>query len=314
MSTQKSIDPEVHAILAEVVADSSSTFFGRPQIRIPQRNDSPLSARDATLSRAERKLISVYRQELAHLLLEVVQRRIVNGMTEQRMLLRYAEPGWVLENHSTPSNWMQRAGSFLKTPFEDQFLRDPSNRLALAIWGVDSPLVSTCSLARTSLRLVPRDTTQIYLGLALFQEGQPQGAIAALEQVLAGNPSPFTRSLALQNLGMVMGRSQNTRGGMLANRESALVSNGRGDPAMNWFADALFAADADQAELAASVIADRLSTNHPSIDEFLNLQRFSLAGLVDRNDSTDTFRSTFHEIENRASEPARRIGNALLGV
>ena len=315
MSTPMTLDPEVHAILNEVVSDPGSSFLRRTPFRTPCRTQAPVTHRDSTLTRAERKLVTVYRHELHYLLLLKVQDLVLDWNARDGKLLRYWSNDWELRSHSASNDYSSRVtrnlGITSTTPVE---------RCARKLLATDLHATSALSstqaihMASTALRLVPSDTARIYLGLVLFQANQPQSAQSVLRQVLEGDSNPLTRSQALQNIGMIRGAMKDTAGSMVANREAAYAADNRGDPAMSWYADALFSGDADQALLAAAVIADRLPTDHPSIEAFLGLNRFSRAGRIKRNDSAETMKRTFREVEHQVQEQAWRIGHALLSI
>jgi len=121
------------------------------------------------------------------------------------------------------------------------------------------------------LRLVPRDETRVYLGLALCQEGDAASEMYLLRQVIDGRPSAVVRSISLQNTGylaFVQGRLEDA---LVAFDEATCAMEGAGVSAANHFAVAFRLGRRDLAKEAA----ERLESidDEKAVDAFLSWSR-----------------------------------------
>jgi hypothetical protein len=84
-------DPEVRILLGEAVADPQSYLFRIPTERISVwmgGREEGVSSQSSGLTKRERHLVEVWREEAAELLLEACRRRVLRLQLADQFLLR----------------------------------------------------------------------------------------------------------------------------------------------------------------------------------------------------------------------------------
>ncbi len=262
-------DPEIQALLEEIVADPDSTLLRVPQTRLSRwigKREPPLSAGESLLTRAERHLVQEYRESVALMLYRACQRRILGQPSWKRMIHRSVllDGDICIQDERT---WRVEVSRELETmnrvPGVDagfQLLERcvPENRH-------DHP--SASELAAASLRLVPRDETRIWLALALHEDEHDQSAFRALDSVLGHQPSRLNRALALENRGFVCMEQGNLGVALQWYRAAALGTDESAVPALAWLNISFQLADEGAVLEAASSAGELVCPDHASVLE-----------------------------------------------
>lgn len=193
------LDPEVVHLLAEVVADPRSCLNRAPRKPVAQwvvRREGPVSASEPFMSRAERHLIRVHREEVAHLLYQECQRAVLRGSIGPHLVQRISPECRVC----LPSKdlWSRRARRLRNTALFE------TNREVFSLQSNNRPLKTETALqfASASLRLVPRDSTRIWLGLAMLQLSWAHSALQVFGDVLKNSTVQLYRALAHLDSGL----------------------------------------------------------------------------------------------------------------
>ncbi len=308
MSSQKTIDPEVQAILEEVGRDPACKLLRVPKLVVSPVSQAPVRDRDSTLTRVERRLVKVHRNDVAQLLLDEAARRITEVEAREGRLLRYVNASTI----SAPVDadvWRKRVSSRLRkmTGVEDEVVPEA---LLKACVGIDQAGdVSPVQLATASLRLVPRATTSICLGIALDQEGRVEHGYSTLIETIDRLPSELMLSYAWQGIACIEFEKGNLEGERLALNRASMTAELRGDPAMAWFSACLKSGDRKDVLVAASRIEDCIPVGHPSVDEYIHMR--TRRDEANRWKPTKAFHRNFLSIADRLPEQAWRIGHAL---
>jgi tetratricopeptide (TPR) repeat protein len=181
------MDQELRQLFEEIASDPTSTLGRIPTGKIEEWAGDPkglLSPRGDYLSKAEKHLMTAYREEAAKVL---VQASV--DATKKKSLLIYT-PEYIPRREALEHS----AARLAKTPELGDFVT--------ILQAVGTARASR--LAAASLALVPRDSTRICLAVALRHEGHEQTGLGILNRILASRPSHLDASMALENKGAVL--------------------------------------------------------------------------------------------------------------
>ncbi|MEW5749050.1 MAG: hypothetical protein AB1793_09770, partial [Candidatus Thermoplasmatota archaeon] len=145
-----------------------------------------VSSRQAALTAAERHLLDVHREEVAWLLYKACQRAVAEERSSRIHVHRSIARSMSLRLlDATDIGTRLRAAIALERDLG-------STRNTERLWlGLSAdpllPKASPQALAILSLRLVPRDSTRIWLAVAAIHDAEPAKAVEILGRVVAGN-------------------------------------------------------------------------------------------------------------------------------
>jgi len=197
------LQPEVEEILREVAKRPGSALLRVPRkdvARTVLERDTVVHARSAGLSAAERHLVQVYREEVAFALRQAAYVRLTTGESTHGFV---ADRAFAPLRAAIPSVGTVRAfaSNVLASSRESGSDEDVMNLLE----GCVSPNVgewpASGQLAGSAHRLVPANSSRIYMSLDLRGSGQFRAALLALEGVLAGGSSKHHLAVAWTNAG-----------------------------------------------------------------------------------------------------------------
>ena len=191
------LDPEVALLLKEVVEDPRSCLNRTPReplARWVERREGAVSASEPFMSRAERHLVRVHREEIAHLLCLECQRTVLDG-PYNRQLNRKLNSEYELVVPETDV-WSTQAAQYERSAFAA--LGDAAELLRTS---KRETTVTGSQLAFASLRLVPRDGTRNWLGEALVQESAGYSALQVFGNILDNTSDELDRVLSHLNSG-----------------------------------------------------------------------------------------------------------------
>ncbi len=308
MSTSKTLDPEVQAILESVASDPRCELLRVPKLTVPSMQATAVSKREPFLKRAERRLLEVHRIDISQLLLDHVRSAVIAGERAEGRLLNYATAN-LRSEAPEPAAMIRRSRERLARKATLQECPDEVTLLERCVQSSPGKRPETSSLALAALRLVPRVDTKICLGIALGQEGRESEGLEVLYSVIDGEPSQMMLSYAWQNVALLRERLDPGRVALDAVRSAACTVEKRGDPAMRWFASALQLGDPAEALRASVYVEEALPPSHRSIEEFIQMRRE-----LDADcgwEGNGRLRTAFSSIETRLPEQTWRIGHDL---
>lgn len=253
----KVFDPEVEALLREIAADPNSSLLRvtRPQaVKGLFERTERVSPGMTGLSSAERHLVQVHRNEVAHLLREVCRWRMMNDPASKANFSPYN--GATETKHSSLKEFEDAARSLERNE------PDPDSHSALQLIKecIGEQGVHVSSIASASQRLEPHDASRIYIGLDLAFRGKPHSAIRVYKSVLDDCVEPAMRSSAWANAAVayeLLGMNEMMVG---CTSQSALASDNP-TSASEWLFGALLLEDKAGA-LAASHRIHDLTNGH----------------------------------------------------
>jgi tetratricopeptide (TPR) repeat protein len=263
--TKPAFDPEVQALLQEIVADPESTLLRVPEAPLSKwfaKREPPVTAGEAYLTRTERYLLQEYREEAALLLALACQSALLAKPIEETRIHRHITGGHTLE--PTDPAELRARGSRLVERSGGAGFRDPLQMLL----GEKAP----SDLAAASLRIVPRDETRIWLALALNDEGQPRSALRVLTDVLAHRPTRMNELYARENCGFVLQGQGSFESAVEWYESAADMAEAGFIASLWWFLSSLQAGARSSAQDSAERIDRRssgLEADAPIVREFL---------------------------------------------
>ena len=304
MKLPSEMDPAIRELLEEIAADPSSALFRVPTGPVKLQREDVARSPSTLWSRAERHLLDVHRAEVAHLLFDACQLRLLADATASAHLCTRLRKG--LDNQGPDQALFgRRLLDETHCPEFDPTLAD-CNLLAQCMGGGPSP--SAVDLASASLRLVPCDAARISLGSALhFERNDLPSKQYLLSQVLVARSAPLLRCSAWQNLGLtqvVQGRWEDALESFAA---ACSTIEGAGLSAANWFWVALRLGHSEIAIEAARLL--EAIDDPPSVDAFLAWYRRTQAPAAD--DRPPATRVRVPQWIESLPNHARRIAHAV---
>lgn len=289
-----SFAPEVVALLDDIALRSDSSLLRLPKERLLRWVGQPeemLSPHGVHLSKAERHLISAYREEAAYLL---------HASCVERLIARPQSGVFLESSRRHDMGQVQARVSQLGA-------RAPT--LGIEWWLFESPVeASPLQLASAALALVPSDLARIALGVACYTEGHVRAAMRMFETVLAGRPSSIMRSVAYDNQGGVQCAQRDYERALVSYSEACRAEDGRWKSVVSRMIVALQLGAGSEALQAARELG-HLKVSPESFDELLAFLRFNLA--AKSWTLTRQARETIMGLGDNLSEEARRVCNAI---
>jgi tetratricopeptide (TPR) repeat protein len=197
------LQPEVEEILREVAKRPGSALLRVPRkdvARTVLERDTVVHARTAGLSAAERHLVQVYREEVAFALRQAAYALLTIGESTRGFV---ADRAITPLRAGVPSTGTVRAAASdaLSSSRESRSDEDMLPLLECCVSPHVGDWPTSGQLAGAAHRLVPENSSRIYIGLALRGAGQRRAALMALEGVLAGGGPRHHLAVAWTNAG-----------------------------------------------------------------------------------------------------------------
>ncbi len=208
--------PEVLELVREIAARPDSVLLRVPrgaEMRTLREDRAVVSPTSTNLSRAERHLVAVYREEVAYVLRCAAWRAITTSEWGER----YVNLGYV---HGTsiavPSARSVSQGAATQLSGTNPAQLDDTTLWALEhLAGLGTPFDATARvLSAIAHRLVPSATCRIYAAMALKMQGRVEAARLMYVDAWRIAPSPEIAAAALQNYGeseLALGRIERAR-------------------------------------------------------------------------------------------------------
>lgn len=231
-------DPEVVALLREIVEDPNSTLTRIPTERlerwIPRAEDMILPS-GSYLTKAEKHLAQAYREEAAWVLLHACMER----MTSKSFL--------IFATSSIEPNLLRRNARYMGIHFG---LEIP----LLGRLDETAPEPLPTQLASTALMLVPSDAARIVLACAYHHEGAHSTALGLLNTILHQGSASIARSMAWESCGSVYSSQESYRQAYDCYDRACRMTPNRCNPHVWMFAMALQLGDHEATLRAANLL------------------------------------------------------------
>ncbi len=273
--TSSPFDPEVQALLEEIVADPSSTLLKVPEAPLSKwliAREPPVSPREPVLTRAERYLVQAHREYIARLLLERSVMELTRGSISETRVHRCLTANERLPL-PTDDAWRLKAEKELDSHTTIQDAAIGHDLLRRCVGGDRNPQPS--QLVAASLRLAPCDQTRVWLGVALHREGQNRSALRVLHDILGHRPSTLDEAWARADCGLVHFWQGEFASAADWYRSAAAVRTDKLRPvfAFGWMTSALQLGDASDVRTASIRIDENVNSSDPVLAEFITALR-----------------------------------------
>lgn len=308
MSDEHRIDPEVLALLHEVAEDPAARYFEGLRARGPVFADQLQATSVATidLTKAERQLVAVHREELAWILRMAARRENLENPNARDRFHRWKDDRRRVEIPSR-DRWEKETTRWLQSPL------GASDDLSAAITLVRAYMSRRLEermaerLARAAIEVAPSDTTRIQLGLSLILSGRTIEALATLSDLLRWRPRDGVSSLAWEVTGLAES-FKDKLATLAAYRESCRMHSYAPCALMAWLTWACLYGDEDEVLDAAGAVdaAPEESVN----DYVLLIQR-----QLERGEWSPTPRAArmARDLQGRIGQLAHRVLDVQIG-
>jgi hypothetical protein len=263
------LDPEVEGLLREVAADPESTLLRLPR---PSSVGSYFASQQESslrvdLRRAETELLRVHREELAALVLQACEHRLLTWVDPPFQVVRFQDPRRLLEplDRKTWNVALDRvvdSGTVTVTPILLAMRDSQTQRWPTVL-----------ELAELAHFIVPSDRARIFAGIALVYQGQPRTALRVLDDVVARRIEGRMAAYAWTNIGLARVAMDQRSHAATANRLGARLGERSGAAAMNWLYNSLLASSPDDVCEAAEWVDAHLEPGWPMLQEYVREQK-----------------------------------------
>lgn len=232
MSADLPLDPNLRGLLTELAERPESMALGA-RVRRFQDVLRPDVLRPMTgMGVIETKLLEAHRDELAHLLLQASQVVLSHAV----LLHPRDRNGEARVVDAT--RWRRAASSYVKRRIAEAEPFGPLGLLERALTGV-AHAPTPRELAIASLRLVPRTSTTIWVGVHYGLEGDRLRGIEVQRSVLDDSISGFHSSYAWHNVGWLSNELGRHHDGLEAGRQATIEEPDSGRGPIIWLLSAV---------------------------------------------------------------------------
>jgi hypothetical protein len=298
MSSEPTYDPEVLALLEEILEDRDSKLL-RPKVRAGKALGlyaEPVMPSATFLTNAERHLLEWHREEVGHLLYQA-SLCALDGPIERTSIQ------W---NNKLPEReaLFTHASRLLRS----RFIEAPEDlKSVLTFLNEAGSVAAAIEMAASSLRLSPDDDARICLATLFRLEGRVQTSQWVARDTAEKTNSSAHRSKALTVEGAGLCKEARFSKALVSYKDAALGHHVESCAAANWYLQALRLGDAREANEAAACLNDRGSER--KVDEFVSF----LSTYVDTPEwcpERSAF-ETIHALKGKHAGLARRIIDAV---
>ncbi|MEQ1735638.1 MAG: tetratricopeptide repeat protein [Rhodoglobus sp.] len=196
------LQPEVEEILRELAKRPGSALLRVPRkdvVRTVLERDTMVHARSAGLSAAERHLVQVHREEVAFALRQAAYYRLAADSERSKLI---ADQSFASIRSRIPSLGAVRAEASEVVAELRRGRGDGETLEILESCIAPDPTVwpTAGQLAATAHRLIPSNTSRVYMSLDLRSGGQDLAALAPLRCVIQVGGSSAETAVAWSNL------------------------------------------------------------------------------------------------------------------
>lgn len=266
------LDPEVEGILRELAADPRSTLLRTPRptsIRPLFDEAAARSSVEAGRTAAERELLDVWRARVAFHLREASLLRLFEEPETETYIGREGPRGELIETADP-----ERLEADARDARDDDSLDVESlhglELVVRCVQGAGDDRPSAAQLAAASLRLVPHDSARSYVAQELLMRDESRTALRVLQNILAGAPSPYMRSIAWENSGWALSNLDDHAGAAQAYEVAAQLGPARSVPHLSWLFKAVLLGRTDDARRAARLVEEINGSGHPSVESWFS--------------------------------------------
>ena len=254
-------DPEVRAILDEVIADPKSSLLRPPEIKCAKilgLTEEKVSVGANFLTSAERHLLERYREEVGRMLYQAAALKLRTPSPLESRL--HSVAFGKSEALSDRFERLNGRGRVIGAERELEMLEQFSSRAP------EQPITSV--LASASLRILPCDEARILLAMTLNAEDRPDVARRGLKEVLDRSPSARLKSMCHANLGFFSATAKDFDGALTSYKIASVTGEPTAWECGNWLIFAI--RDGNRAEIvAAAERLDDIGLRTDRLDEML---------------------------------------------
>jgi tetratricopeptide (TPR) repeat protein len=275
MQPEPMVGPELDALLREVAADSNAGLLliePRLAVRAALEDDAHVHRFATGLTSAERELVTVHREELAHLLRQACVMRLFAHPKAKTYTIRQItrelrhEPLELADFRARAERELALARN---APLERDLLRVVED----CVTGTLDGTASIAQLAAASMRLHPSAQARIYVGQELALEDRDREACPVFEAVLERTPRADHAVAAWNSLGTAWCDLDHRERALDAYRVACRLDPSQLMPIFSCFRAAVICGDLNCAHEMASEIDGRMSASDPAVIEYVAMQR-----------------------------------------
>lgn len=305
MTTAPRFDPEITALLDEIAADPASNLV-RP-LRPREWHDvpgitAPISPREPDLTKAERHLVEVYREEAAYLLGLPVHRWLFTKSNINEYLLSTITVDRELDWPES-TEWTRRTARLAERA-RHLLSREELLLLGQQLDAYDAQPLRPLDLLVAANRLAPTPTHVVLSGLALASEGCWTSAQNCFENALRMSSDDLLDSYSLQNLGLSCLKLDRPKESLTCYARASKTTESRPAPAMDWLSVALLLQAESSLLEAARTIDEMITPEHPSVRE--KLLSIALTWQVEEDTA-----SYARRIKHRLGQVSQKVADAV---
>jgi hypothetical protein len=262
MSDDLPLDPNLRGLLAELVERPERMALGA-RVRRFQDVLRPDVLRPRTgMGVIETKLLEAHRDELAHLLLQASQVQLANAVLLHPRD-RNGDARIVDATH-----WRRAASGYVKARMTEAEASGPLSLLKRALASCDGEPTPS-ELAIASLRLVPRTSTTIWVGVHCGIEGNRQRGIEIQKSVLDAMVGGFYGAYAWNNIAWLSTEQGRFHDALEAGKEASMAAPEMSRAAIAWFLSAVQVGSIREATRAATALSDASTGQPGSLTEYV---------------------------------------------
>lgn len=201
-----SFDPEVVALLREVAADPRASLLHVPKERLIRwvgRPEELVSPTGSHLTKAEKHLVSAYREEAAWVLLQAC----VAELKKLPLVFSNLDP--------KPESLADAAKHLTEVEHLDPDTRKDISRVA------DGTADDVVQLAAAALRLAPNDHARNCLAVAFQAKGLEASSMRQIRVLLAGEPCAAQKAQAYENMAQVWSKREDHQRALACNSRAS---------------------------------------------------------------------------------------------
>lgn len=276
MSSDPEIDLELRILLQEIAEDPKARFFKgeipRPE-RITLGSIEPVSSGTARLTRAERKLVQVHREEAAGLLRLAAASVLLEDPWLNQIEFPFHGPNTrVVVPGRIEMVRILEGSAKRELEQRDSFVVRESLQDALRLLGAGSPDASR--FAALSLRLAQNDSAYVHLARHLLIQGHAHAAETMLWGIARRSGRSLIGAVALSWIGVIQARAGRYPQALAVCRAAAQAGQTVPDEHFSWLGCAILAKDHAAAHEAMREIDERYEPLDAGVDDWIRARRF----------------------------------------
>jgi hypothetical protein len=245
MSDSLVFEAELEGLLREIAADPGSRLLRLPRPARPRdllAMPEPAGRARAGLSTAERQLLEVHRDELAHLLRRACLMRFFSDPVRSIYVNRSKTANESIQV-DTPEEWQARARQALEDARSSPAPLSGIELVEACLRSDRGASISITELARASQVLQVSNVAAAYVGLDMALNGLHSEALTFMQAVLARSHGTLIRSCVLENMALAESALGKFSSAQDLYRQAAELDISRVSPVIGWLLLSLQACD-----------------------------------------------------------------------